>query len=166
MPAFYKEPEYLGDFVFEQMLDLFAVMDALKYFPEVDLSNIYLFGHSMGGLATVYAGVLRQNEIKGMILAEPSFQYPERMRFENEQRLPSDFYSFLSGCKVPVVIMKGTGDRPDLNDFPHFYDKANESIPKCELVIIDGADHLMSGEYGKQMAEQAIEVLKAWENKN
>ena len=163
MPAFYKEPEYLGDFVSEQMLDLFAVMDALSFFSEADQSDIYLFGHSMGGLAAVYAGVLRQYAIKGMILAEPSFQYAESMTFENGRKLPADFYPFLAGCSVPVVIVKGTGDRPDIDDFPHFYDKAIESLPEGELVIIEGADHLMNGEYGRQMAEQAIAVLEALE---
>ena len=162
MPPFYKEPEYLGDFVFEQMLDLSAVMDALKFFSQVDLSHIYLYGHSMGGLAAVYAGVLRQDAIKGIILVEPSFQYPENMAFENGQKLPADFYSFLSDCQVPVVIIQGTGERPDLHDFPHFYDKAIESLPKGEIIIIDGADHLMNGEYGEQMVDSVCGLINEW----
>ena len=59
------------------------------------------------------------------------------------------------------MIIKGTGDRPDLEDFPHFYDKAIESLPEGELLIIEGADHLMNGEYGMQMAEQAAAVLNS-----
>lgn len=158
-----QQPEYLGDFIFEQTLDLSAVIDSLSFFPEFDLSGIYLYGHSMGGLATVYAGGMRQNEIKGMILVEPSFQYPENMTYENGRKLPAEFYPFLSGCNIPVVIVQGTGDRPDLDDFPHFFDKAIDVLPHAELLVIDGADHIMNGDAGKQMAEQAVAVLETWE---
>lgn len=158
----YQLPEYLGDFVYEQAQDLLSVMDDLKSFPEFDLSNIYLFGHSIGGLAVLYGGMTRQDAIKGLILVEPSFQYPETMAFENEQKLRTDLYPFLSECKVPVLIVKGTGDRPDLTDFPHFYDKAVETIPSCELITIEGADHPMHGEPGNQMALSVCEHIKGW----
>lgn len=162
VPMPYKEPDYLGDFVYDQMLDIFAVMDELKSFQEIDQSGLYLFGHSMGGLATTYAGILRQDKVKGMILVEPSFQHTETMKFENDQKLPTDFYSFLSGCNIPVLIIKGTGERPDLNDFPHFYDKAGETLPDAKLITIDGADHQMSGEFGSAMSEKASEIINEW----
>lgn len=158
----YELPEYMGDFVYEQAQDLLSVMDDLALFPELDLSDIYLFGHSIGGLATLYGGMTRQDSVKGMILVEPSFQYPETMTFENEQTLRTDLYPLLSECKVPVLIVKGTGDRPDLTDFPHFYDKAAETIPSCELVTIEGADHPMRGEPGNQMVVSVCEHIKGW----
>lgn len=164
MPQPYAEPEYNGDFVYDQTLDLCAVMDELEAFDELDSLNVYLFGHSMGGLVTIYAGVLKQDEIKGIILVEPSFQYPEKLSYENDQKLPDDFYTFLSGCQLPVVIFQGTGDRPDIKDFPNFYDKAIEAIPDSELLIIEGADHQMSGEYGTQMASEAVSVMESWNN--
>ena len=163
MPSPYTEPEFIGDFVYDQMLDIFALMDSLTYFSEFDTSNLYLFGHSMGGLATVYAGVLRQDAIKGIILAEPSFQYPETMTFENGQKLPTDFYTFLADCTAPVLIITGTGERPDLNDFPHFYDNAINTLVNSQLVTVEGADHVMSGDYGIQMVEQAVTVMEIWE---
>lgn len=95
IPTPYKEPEFLGDFVYDQMTDLLEVMDAFCYFPEIDQSGICLFGHSMGGLATVYAAVMRQNYLRGMILVELSFQYPESMKYEYEKKMPAEFYPFL-----------------------------------------------------------------------
>ena len=161
-PTPYKEPAYLGDFVFEQMADLCAVIDSLKYFQDIDTSNIYLFGHSMGGLGTVYAGIYKQDEIKGMILVEPSFQYPSTMKYENDTRLNPDLYGLLSDLSVPVVIFKGTGEREDIPDFDHFYDKAIESLPDGRLVVIDGANHFMGGEPGKQMIAKSVEIIKSW----
>ena len=166
MPAFYSEPEYLGDFVYEQTLDILAVTDALEFFPELDLSKLFLFGHSMGGLATAYAGVLKQDAIRAMILVEPSFQYPESMTFENGQTLPTAFYPLLSECETPVLIVKGTGERPDLPDFPHFYDRAIEALPKAELVTVEGADHPMNGDYGTQMVEQVVRILNGLQQDN
>lgn len=158
----YQIPEFLGDFVYEQMQDMLSVMDDLKSFPEIDSSDIYLFGHSIGGLGAVYAARERQDEIKGLILIEPSFQYPETMLFENEETLRKDFYPLLSELKVPVLIVKGTGERPDLTDFEHFYDKAIETIPSAKIVTIEGADHPMHGEPGNQMAESVCENIKGW----
>ena len=39
-PTPYKEPAYLGDFVFEQMADLCAVIDSLKYFQDSEPFNL------------------------------------------------------------------------------------------------------------------------------
>ncbi|MBO4579155.1 MAG: alpha/beta hydrolase [Clostridiales bacterium] len=158
----YQLPEYMGDFVYEQMQDLLYVMDDLEMFPEIDQDNIYLFGHSVGGLTTLYAGAERQASIKGLILVEPSFQYPETMLFEKDQKLRTDLYPLLSEIKVPVLIVKGTGDRPDLEDFPHFYDKAVEAVPNAELVTIEGADHPMRGEPGNEMARTVCQYIEKW----
>ncbi len=158
----YQLPEYMGDFVYEQMQDLLFVMDNLDMFPEIDQDNIYLFGHSVGGLTTLYAGAERQSSIKGLILVEPSFQYPETMLFEKDRKLRTDLYPFLTEIKVPVLIVKGTGDRPDLEDFPHFYDKAIESFPNAGLVTIEGADHPMRGEPGNEMARTVCQYIEKW----
>ncbi len=162
VPEPYKEPAYIGDFVFEQAEDLCAVIDSLKYLPDVDLSNIYLFGHSIGGLGTVYAGIYKQDEIRGMILVEPSFQHSSTMKFENETRIDPDLYGVLSDLNVPVVIFKGTGERDDIPDFDHFYDKAIACLPDGQLAVIDGAEHAMLGEPGKQMVSKSVEILNTW----
>ncbi len=158
----YQLPEFLGDFVYEQMQDMLSVKDDLKYFPELDQSKVYLFGHSVGGLGAVYAGAECQDSFKGLILIEPSFQYPETMLFENDKKLRTDFYPLLSEFKIPVLIVKGTGDRPDLEDFPHFYDKAVETIPDAKLITVEGADHPMHGEPGNQMVLDVCKNIKKW----
>ena len=161
-----ERQEYMGDFVFEEVQDLLYVMDDLKCFPEIDLSNIYLFGHSVGGLTTLYGGMERQDSIKGITMFEPGFQFPDSeyadtFNFRNEETLRTDFYPFLSECKVPVLIVKGTGERPGV-DFEHFYDKAAETIPSCEVISIKGADHSMKGKPGIQAAESICEHIKGW----
>ena len=84
------------------------------------------------------------------------------MKYEDDTRLNPDLYGLLSDLSVPVVIFKGTGEREDIPDFDHFYDKAIESLPDGRLVVIDGADHFMGGEPGKQMIAKSVEIIKSW----
>ena len=41
-PSPYKDPKWLGDFIYEQVLDLYAVLDGAKELPDVDNDNIGL----------------------------------------------------------------------------------------------------------------------------
>ena len=160
-PKPYKDPKYLGDFIYEQVLDLYAVMDEVKLFPEVDTNNIYLYGHSMGGLVCSYAGTMRQNEIKGLILNDPSYYACKIMKFENEKTISTDIYPLISRCYVPVVIISGT--RAFAADPNKDFDQAIASLPYCDYIVLDGADHHMDGEAGNQVVDCSVEVMKKWD---
>lgn len=153
-------PKYIGDFIYQNVLDLYAVMDALKYLPDVDTSNVYLWGHSMGGLTAAYAGALRKDDIKGMILVEPSIQNITKMKFEGDAKLDADLYSLWKEMDIPVVIIRGTHD--GLGSDPDFFNEAMASLKKGKLITIDGADHYMTGSYGKLMTEKSVEEIKSW----
>lgn len=160
-PSPYKDPKYLGDFIYEQVLDLYTVLDGAKELPDVDVNNIYLFGHSMGGLVTAYVGTMRQTEIKGLILLDPSFYAAKIMKFENEKTIRTDIYPLISRCYIPVVIISGT--KAFACDAKKRADQARASLPYSEYYVIDGASHTFKGEYGDQVVDISAEVLKRWD---
>ena len=78
-PPGYADPEYLGDFIYDEVLDLFAVIDSMKFIPEVDISYLYLYGHSMG-----------------------------IMNFEGGETITTDIYPLFAECGIPAVLITGT----------------------------------------------------------
>lgn len=162
-PPDYSDPEYLGDFIYEQVLDLYAVIDSMTYFPEVDTSNIYLYGHSMGGLVCSYAGTYRQNEIKGLLLVDPSFYAAERMNFEHEETITTDIYPLISQCYIPAVIITGTAG--SFGEDPHFFDEARAALADCEYIVIEGANHRMDGAASDQVVDLSVEMMQKWDDR-
>lgn len=160
-PSPYHDPDWLGDFIYEQVLDLYAVLDGTKLIPEVDPDNIYLFGHSMGGLVTSYVGTMRQTEIKGLLLLDPSYYAAKIMKFEGEKTIRTDIYPLISRCYVPVVIISGT--KAFACDPAKQFDQARASLPYSEYYVIEGATHTFKGEYGDQAVDIAVECMTKWD---
>ena len=160
-PSPYHDPDWLGDFIYEQVLDLYAVLDGTKLIPEVDSDNIYLFGHSMGGLVTSYVGTMRQTEIKGLLLLDPSYYAAKIMKFEGEKTIRTDIYPLISRCYVPVVIISGT--KAFACDPAKQFDQARASLPYSEYYVIEGATHTFKGEYGDQAVDIAVECMTKWD---
>ena len=115
----------------------------------------------MGGLVCSYAGTMRQNEIKGLILNDPSYYACKIMKFENEKTISTDIYPLISRCYVPVVIISGT--RAFAADPNKDFDQAIASLPYCDYIVLDGADHHMDGEAGNQVVDRSVEVMKKWD---
>ena len=159
-PPSYDDPEYIGDFIYEQVKDLCAVMDSMEYLPYVDRSNIYLYGHSMGGLVATYTGVMRQDEIRGLILVDPSFYAHDLMEFEHEQTITTDIYSVIRKCYIPAVIITGTAG--SFGEDPHFFDEAREAFLNCRYIVIEGAGHTMEGAASEQVVELSVETIESW----
>lgn len=159
-PDDYSDPEYLGDYIFEEILDLYAVMDSAKYISYVDTSNMYLYGHSMGGLVASYVGTLRQNELKGLILVDPSFYATDLMEFEHEEKITTDIYPFVSKCQIHVLIVTGTTG--SFGEDPHFFDDARAAFPNLEYYVIEGASHSMQGEAGEHLVDISVEAIESW----
>lgn len=163
-PEDYSDPEYLGDFIFEQVSDLCAVLDSLSYFQYIDTSNVYLYGHSMGGLVASYVGTYRQRDVSGLILVDPSFYAVDIMSFEGGQTITTDIYPLISECNLPVVIITGTAG--SFGEDPHFFDDARAAFPDCEYVVIDGATHIFEGEASRPVVDTAVEMIDKWEKRN
>ena len=162
-PPDYADPEYIGDFIFEQILDVYAVVDSLKFIQEVDTNSVYLYGHSMGGLVASYVGTLRQDDISGLILVDPSFYASRLMEFEHEETITTDIDHLITFCEIPVVIITGTTG--SFGEDPDFFEEELEAFPDCRYVIIDGANHHMDGESGELVVESSVRAIRSWCNK-
>lgn len=155
------DPEWLGNFIVDQILDLYAVIDSCSYFAEVDTSNLYLYGHSMGGMVASYAGTFRQDDIKGMILVDPSFYAPDIMWFENDiELITTDIYPLFKTCKIPVVIFTGT--EGSFGEDPEFFKPALAAFPNVEFIVIEGATHTMDGVEGEHLVDLSVELIASW----
>jgi predicted esterase len=64
--------------------DLNAVFDMVKGLSFVDKDNLYLLGHSQGGLVSALVANNRVCEVKGLFLVSPAFIIPE---ISNELRI-------------------------------------------------------------------------------
>lgn len=148
-----------GKIFLSETADLYAVLDSLDDLPKVESSDVYLWGHSFGGLVTAFAGCERSDELMGLILVEPSLPIGEMLTvaYENGTYETLRIYDLLKDCKLNTVIYMGTHD--GYGEDPASFDKALEVIENGQLVIIDGADHFFEGVYGQKMVEDACEKI-------
>ena len=153
--AQYFAPYPHGEQLFSEVLDLYAVMDELRYIPEIDTGNIYLWGHQQGGYVAAYTGINRKTEIKGMILVEPELE--SENVFSESPRLVAKIYDLLPECDVPVTLFWGTM-LPNLNEAK----KAESLLPDCKLIMLDGNSYSIDFEdkYAENVARMTIEALK------
>ena len=137
--------------------DLKAVIGGVRTLPVIDSSNVFLFGHSFGGLVASYVGCNYPEEIKGMILIEPAYHLndeksgsdpdlstlPESVLTKRfiEDLNSFDIYDYMPSFKGNVIIFLGTAEGSFGRAWPSLYDKAQEQFPSAELIYVEGADH-------------------------
>lgn len=157
-----EQPTDNGEVFLSETTDLYAVMDSLDLLPGVDTSNVYLWGHSFGGLVAAYAGCDRESELKGMILVEPTIVAGEKLDviYEDGTFKTIRMYPLLFDCDLNTVIYMGTHD--GFGDDPTSFDHVIVLLRYGELVIIDGADHFFEGEHGEKMVADACEKISSW----
>ena len=149
-----------GEVLLSQVKDLYAVMDNLEALPGIDVENVYLWGHSYGGFVAAYAGSMRAQEIKGLILVEPSVAMNDYVIMQENPLISVNIFEMLAKIDVDTVIYMGTHD--GYGDDPTSFDQVLEVLPSGELVIIEGADHFFEDEYGEMMVEDACEKIASW----
>ena len=156
-------PNDYGEVFMTQIKDLYAVMDSLGSLPQVDSENVYLWGHSFGGLISAFAGYDRASEIRGLILVEPAIVTAESLTitYEDGTFATLRIYDLLDDIEADTVIYMGTHDGYGVD--PNSFDREIELIPSAELVIIDGADHFFEGEYGEAMVADACDKIASWQ---
>ncbi len=152
----YYSPTQHGNLTLEYLLDLYAVMDEIKFVPDIDLENIYLWGHQAGGTVASYAGTDRQDEVNGVILVEPELG---EYTFSEEPKLTVNSYDYMKDCKEPVMIIWGTllpSARPA--------EKVVNTVQNGKLVILDGNSYSRTFDdaYAKQSAEETIKAVNSW----
>lgn len=162
-----------------EVKDMNAVLDSISQLPRIDTDNIFVYGHSVGGLVVTYTATHR-DDVKGIIAAEPSYQMQDTFvdSFPNDNEIPESFMEPLYGGKQmaidakslnpyenmdqysnKVIIFAG-GTKPSIGaEAKEYLDKAVELFPNAELVSIEEADHSFSGDSGQELIEKSVEFI-------
>ena len=146
-----------ADVYFEQVLDHFAVIDEMRYIPEIDMDNIYLWGHDLGGIISLYTGIERSDEIKGMIVVQPLLNNFQSLEFSKDPELIVRLYDLLPDCNVPTVIME-----PE-NGLLSASKKATESMPDGKLILFEGEISKYADHSENNLGVKTLEALKSLE---
>lgn len=158
-------------------------MTVIDYAKSLEfVSDIYLLGHSQGGLTVMLAGAMEQDKIKGIIAMSPAWMIPEAARqgtllgerFDPEQipdHLPAWGNRVLGGNYIrvaqtihvedfidrytgPVLIVHGDND----GAVPVEYGiKAAERYKNSTLKIIPGDGHCY-----ENRLDQALYAVRDW----
>lgn len=176
--------------VLTEAADINVILDSVPALPKVDSDKVFLWGHSLGGLAATFAGCRRPEDIQGMMLVEPSYRYPEEVRDAVEQevggdlsQLPNivqlkdmrtivgkifvtdmyilDIYESMPAFSKDVLIFLGTSEDCLGSRYHDYFERAQQTFPSAEIAEIEGADHNFQGEHGTQMVEQCLTFLKS-----
>lgn len=173
---------YLDKTVLTEVEDLNLVFDSILNLPEIDQNQIFLWGHSFGGLVTTYVASQRADEIQGVLLVEPSYSahdqfnelYPEGSeipfvitepltvgRAFVEDITSFNIYDMMADCDKEVLIFMGDVDEGgEVQEQLEYYGKALETFPSAQIITIEGADHYFQGEPGQKMIEATLDFVK------
>lgn len=147
------------------------MIDVVDYARKLDfVTDMYLAGHSQGGLLTVLMGGIMPDVFKAIIPLSPAVMIPAGARYGNllgiqfdKDNVPEVFDAFglrLKGNYVrvarfievddyirmydkPVLIVHGDKDEAVPVEFAH---KTAALYKNCQLSIIEGADHCFVGQ--------------------
>lgn len=166
--------------VAEWVLELLYIVD---YARQLDfVTDIYLSGHSQGGLAVILAAGMKADMIKGLIPLAPAIvivdackdgsffgqahditQIPEELHLWPDKFVTGNYIrtgrllpvdAMIDAYKGPVLIIHGTEDEA----VPYRYaTDAAAKYENCELVTIEGDDHC----YDYHL-DQVTDALKKW----
>ena len=156
--------------------DLKAVIGGVRTLPLIDSSNVFLFGHSFGGLVASYVGCSYPDEIKGMILLEPAYPLKNEIssahpdlsaipESEFSKSFIEDLYSFdiydhMPSYKGEVILILGTAEGSSGYIWPSLYAKAQEEFPSAEIVSIEGADHSFQSVGREEVKQRSLEFIQ------
>jgi fermentation-respiration switch protein FrsA (DUF1100 family) len=158
-----------GSFPSEQRMyaDAQMALDFLIDTKQIQLTNIYLYGHSLGGAIAIEQATKRP-ELAGLII-ESSFtsmlamatSNPKYRLFPVDLLLHQRFDSIakIPSLKMPILYIHGTEDA----DVPAYMSKelyAATTAPK-QLLIIEGANHVNVAEVAEQKYLEAVQNLVA-----
>ena len=158
-------------------------MTVIDYARSLDfVTDIYLCGHSQGGVTVMLAAALKHECIKGLIALSPSVMRPEQARngllFGNRfdpRNIPEEFHlwadkvlggnyvrvsqtlyveRFIDAYDRPVLIVVGTGDDPELVASTAY---AAERYVNSEYVRIEGDTHC----YDNHL-DRMVEAVREW----
>ncbi|MER0123265.1 alpha/beta hydrolase [Streptococcus sp. ZJ93] len=150
--------------VFTEQADLQAVLNHWSNEDHVDTNALILMGYSQGGVVSTL--VASENpQIKGLVTLNAAFVLFDDARdlFEDTANIPAiynhrgtnlgkvyfenlldyDIYQQMPQIQARALIIQGSQDAI----IPLGYaERAVESIPNAQLKVVDGADHIFSGQ--------------------
>ena len=166
--------------LFKWMNNALRVIDEARAMPQV--TDLYLCGHSQGGLMVMLAAGLKHELIKGLIPMSPAAMIPETARRGevlgmcfDPNAIPEELHlqdgRALDGNYVRVAQMVHVEEAIDRYDGPVLviHGDADEAVPyevgvqaakayrHAELVTIPGDDHC----YNRHL-EQVTAAIQAW----
>ena len=167
-----------------QAADVESIIEALSKLSFVDNSNVFLWGHSMGGFVSAYVGTRNPGIIRGMILIEPALYLNDEAKemFPDISAIPEtipgssfgkayyrdlcsfDIYDAMPDYEGYAVILAGTVSPSIGTDDPEYLTRAMELMPLCSLYGVIDADHYFNGEPMTKVA--AYTVYFVGETKN
>ena len=160
-------------------------MAVIDYARELGYTDLYLSGHSQGGLVAALVAGMESDRIKGLILRAPAFMIPQAARnggmlgytFDPEH-LP-DSMTIINGLELdgnyiriaqtirtedavdrykgPVLILHG--DEDDTVP-PEDSRRMAQRYQNCELAVISGETH-----HFDRYPEQMREIIRNWMGK-
>jgi pimeloyl-ACP methyl ester carboxylesterase len=157
-----------------------AVIDYARDLPYV--SDLYLCGHSQGGLLTMLVGAMEQDRLRAILPLSPAWMIPEIARKGELLGIPFDPVEIpaqldagdglflgenyirtaqvievepsILRFKKPVLLVHGSAD---LSVPVHYSEKAAALYPDARLVIVPGDTHC----YDYHL-EQMTEAVRDW----
>ena len=91
-----SDGEFIDMTINSEMADLKAVFEEVKTWDEVDTDNMFLMGHSQGGLVSSLVAGDIMDELQGLILIAPGYELVDmvRSKYPNRADIPEMFDMF------------------------------------------------------------------------
>lgn len=164
-----------------EVADTNVVLDSIARLPKLDQDNVFVFGHSVGGLIVTYTATHRSGDVKGIIAAEPSYQMLDVFNdaFPKEEEIPKTINEPFFGARQLAIDAKALNPYEDMEKFTgevivfaggkkpsigaeakEYLDRAIELFPNAELSVIEEADHVFSGESQQILIDRSVDFIK------
>ena len=165
--------------VMTEVSDLEGVLTVAKEWEFVDQEKIALLGTSQGGIVSAITAARHESELASLILCYPAFlvhdavhqrfssldEVPDSYQFEwitagrpyAEDIWDYDVYAEIGNFTRKVLLMHGSAD----NIVPASYaERAAQTYPNVEYLVIDGAGHDFSGHAFEEAMEHIFTYLQ------
>lgn len=158
--------------------DIMEVTDFISAYQLVDSENLFIMGHSLGGLTAALTAAETPDKYKGMIGFDPAYQmpdeyrelYPEGTEIPEAPNVQTEGKAFIEeSMSIDVVdeiksydgntiILTGT-DEAIYSLAPEIMEAAAEALPNGELIVVEGADHFFD-KHLKELVQYTVDFVK------